>query len=230
MKIGAIIQARMTSQRFPGKVLYEIAGKPVLLYLLERLKYCSSLDSIVVAISSDKMDDPIHLFCQKYKIPCYRGSLGNVAERFISVLDESCFDAFVRVNGDSPLLDQRLVEQGLEIFRNNSHFDVVTNVFPRTYPKGQSVEVLKSAVFRAAFPSFQENEDKEHVTTFFYRNNGNFKIINFYSEKNNGHIQLSIDTPQDMNIFERIISSMTRPHWEYNLDDILELYRKVADF
>jgi spore coat polysaccharide biosynthesis protein SpsF (cytidylyltransferase family) len=176
------------------------------------------------------MDDPIHLFCKKYKIPCYRGSLSNVAERFIGVLDENCFDAFVRVNGDSPLLDQRLVEQGLEIFRNNSHFDIVTNVFPRTYPKGQSVEVLKSAAFRAAFPFFQEVEDKEHVTTYFYRNNGNFKIINFSSERNNGHIQLSIDTSQDMNIFERIISSMTRPHWEYTLDNILELYHKVAAF
>lgn len=228
MKIGAIVQARMTSQRFPGKVLHDIAGKPMLTYLLERLKCCTSLDAIVVATSSDKLDETIYLLCERHDIPCYRGSLTNVAERFMKVLEVNPFDAFVRISGDSPLLDQRLVERGLEMIRNSSNYDVVTNVFPRTYPKGQSVEILRSGTFQAVYPLFREDEDREHVTTYFYKNKEKFKIFNFASETNNGNIQLSVDTPQDMSTVGKIISSMTKPHWEYTLDEILALHHRVT--
>ena len=227
MKIGAIVQARMSSTRLPGKVLHEVAGKPMLLYLLDRMRQTVLLDSVVVATSSDKMDDPVALLCERHGITCYRGSLSNVAERFMNVLDAYPIDAFVRLNGDSPLLDQRLVERGSEIMRSND-LDIVTNVFPRTYPKGQSVEILKSSTFRAAYPYFQQGDDREHVTTYFYRNSEKFRIFNFSSEISNDHIQLSVDTHEDMVIFEKVVSSMTRPHWEYTLDEILKLHGRVT--
>ena len=100
MKIGTIVQARMSSQRFPNKVLYEVAGKPLLQYLLERLEHCNCLDAIVVATSVDDSDTPIAEYCQQHSMACYRGPLANVAGRFNQVLDIYQFDGFVRVNGD----------------------------------------------------------------------------------------------------------------------------------
>ena len=226
-KIGAIVQARMSSQRFPNKVLYEVDGKPMLQYLLERLQHCNCLDALVVATSVDDSDTPIAEHCRQHGVACYRGPLLNVAGRFNQVLDVYQFDAFVRVNGDSPLLDQRLIEKGVGIFLNGD-FDLVTNVLPRTYPKGQSVEVLRTAIYQRAYDRMQEAEDLEHVTKFFHKHPEDFRIRNFALAENLNHIRLCVDTRQDMDNFSTIVSKMNRPHWEYALEDILQVYRGLA--
>ena len=225
-KIGAIVQARMTSQRLPGKVLYSINGKPLLQYLLDRLSHCRGLSRIVIATSMEESDNPIEIFCRTEGVACYRGPLRNVALRFREVLDHYGFEGFVRVNGDSPLLDQGLVERALEVFTQN-RYDLVTNVLVRTYPKGQSVEVIRGASFRKAFERMKKEDDLEHVTKYFYKHKDQFKIHSFEASEDNSGIQLSVDTPQDMDRFRRMVSAMTLPPWEYRLDDILELYRSV---
>ena len=139
----------MSSKRFLGKVLHNVEGKPMLAYVLERLQRCRPLDGIVVATSTDDSDTPVADFCHECGVDCYRGPLQDVAGRFKEVLDEYRFDGFVRVCGDSPLIDQRLIDKGIRIFRR-SGFDIVTNVSPKTFPKGQSVEVLSTDTFKAA--------------------------------------------------------------------------------
>lgn len=227
MSIGIIVQARMGSQRLPGKVLYPIAGKPMLQYLLERLEHCRGIDKVVIATSTDQSDNPIFEFCQQYGADCYRGSLLNVAGRFKEVLDVYQLDSFVRISGDSPLLDQKLIELGLEIFCRND-FDLVTNVRPRSYPKGQSVEIVSGSAFNAAYPLMQTDEELEHVTKYFYLHQADFSIFNFAAPQAYGDIQLSVDNRQDMEIFAAMVRMMSRPHWAYGLEDVLGLYRQVA--
>lgn len=222
MKIGAIVQARMDSQRFPGKVLHKIAGRPMLQYLLERITRCSSLDAIVVATSEEPSDGPIADFCKKSGVACYQGPLFDVAGRFKEVLDKYQFDGFVRVNGDSPLLDQRLVEKGVKIFRQGG-FEIVTNLLKRTYPAGQSIEVLNALTFIKGYKLMQDPQDFEHATKFFYRNCKSFKIFNFVSDKDYSKIQLSVDTLEDLKAISLIITHMNKPHWQYGLEEILRL-------
>jgi len=196
----------------------------MLQYLLERLEHCNCLDAIVVATSVEDSDTPIAEHCRQHGVPCYRGPSANVAGRFNQVLDVYQFDGFVRVNGDSPLLDQRLIEKGVGIFLDGD-FDLVTNTLPPTYPKGQSAEVLLTTTYRKAYDRMQEAEDLEHATRFYYKHPEDFRIHNFaLSESLNG-IQLSVDTWQDMDNFATIISKMNRAHWEYTLEDILQIYR-----
>lgn len=227
MKIGAIVQARMDSTRFPGKVLYEISGKPLLEYLAERLSHCRDLDGITVATSVEKSDDPIAEYCRRNNISCYRGPLLDVAARFRQALESLRLDAFVRVNADSPLLDQRLISQGIEIVRKGG-YDLVTNVHPRTFPKGESVEILKSDTFCRVCPLIGDAVSREHITRYFYDNENDFKIFNFRSKEPSGGINLSVDTPEDMKFIDGIISRMTRPHWEYALEDILDMAGGLA--
>lgn len=227
MKIGAIVQARMSSQRFPNKVLYEVAGKPMLQYLLERLEHCAYLDDIVVATSTDDSDTPVADYCRQNGVACHRGPLSNVAGRFIEVLDLYGYDCFVRVNGDSPLLDQRVIEKGITIFLNG-HFDLVTNVHPRSYPRGQSTESLLASTYREAYKRMRTEDEFEHVTGYYYKYPQEFRIQNFALAKDLSHIQLSVDTCQDMDNFARIVSKMARPHWEYTLEDVLQIYGNLA--
>ena len=226
-QVTAIIQARMSSSRFPGKVLYDVAGKPMLQYLLERLAHCHCLDGLVVATSIDDSDTPIADYCDEQGVDCYRGPLLDAAGRFIEVVDAYQINYFVRVCGDRPLLDQRLVDQGIRIFLKGD-FDLVTNVLPPTYPSGQTVEIIRSSAMRQAYSRMQEVEDFEHVTEFFYKNQRDFKIFNFASEEYYGGIHLSVDTVQDMNVFAAIVARMDKPHWQYGLQEILRFYQEVT--
>ena len=97
MKTGVIVQARMSSQRLPDKVLTMVNGKPLLQYLLERLTHCSSIDQIVVATSEDKSDDPIAVFRHEYGALCFRGPLHNVAKRFYMVLEKYNLDDLIEL-------------------------------------------------------------------------------------------------------------------------------------
>ena len=225
MRIGIIVQARMSSSRFQGKVLYEVGGKPVLEYLLERLARCHYANEIVVATSTEDNDDAIEAFCQKKRVDCYRGPLTNVAQRFKEVLNKYQFDGFVRVSADSPLLDPWLVDKLVRIFQGH-YFDLVTNVSERTFPRGQSVEVLRSGTFRKTFELMARSSWQEHVTRYYYDKPNSFKIFNVTSSENYSSLQLSVDTKEDAEKFASIVSGMTRPHWEYNLQEILKLYRR----
>ena len=218
----------MRSQRFPGKTLHKVNGKPMLQYLTERITRCHHVDDIIIATSTDKKDNAVEEFSAKVGISCYRGSLSNVASRFKAILEFNDFDGFVRINGDSPLLDQALVERAVKILMQN-RFDLVTNVLVRTYPKGQSVEALRGDIFRKTFDLMEEEDDLEHVTKYFYKHKEQFKIHNFEASEDYSGIQLSVDTVQDMQIFSRMVAAMTRPPWDYHLGELLHLYQRVQE-
>ena len=226
MVIGALVQARMSSTRFPGKSLHPVKDKPMLAYLLERLDRCQGLYKIVVVTSLEESDQPIADFCRKQGVDCYRGPLNNVAKRFKDALEVYKLDVFVRVNGDSPLLDPHLVEKCMAVFLEQDA-DLATNVLTRTFPKGQSVEAVRASTYMEAFGKMIEEEELEHVTRHFYIHPGGYRIFNIQSGRNLGAIQLSVDTPEDMALFGQILSRMTRPHWEYGLEEVLSLREQV---
>jgi spore coat polysaccharide biosynthesis protein SpsF len=222
MKIGVIIQARMGSRRLPGKSLSRISGRPMLGYVVERARRAEHADFTVVATSSSVEDAAILDFCRKAGVPCHAGPLDDVAGRFKGVLLNYPCDGFVRISGDSPLIDQRLIDKAAVIFRRGN-FDLVTNVMERTYPSGQSVEVLNSRVFLKVYERMHDPQDLEHVTGFFYRNARDFSVHNFASGKDYGPVKLSVDTQDDLKTVTSIIARMKRPHWEYAVDDVVGL-------
>ncbi len=216
----------MSSTRFPGKVLHRVAGKPMLQYLFERLNRCNGFDAMVVATSQECEDDSVEDFCRDMGITCFRGVLANVAHRFIQVVDAYRFDAFVRISGDSPLLDPGLVDYAVRFFRE-SESDLVTNILHRTFPSGQSVEVICSSAFRRAYGMMRDPEDFEHVTKVFYKHPDGFRINDFQSLVSYNGVHLSVDTPDEMNRFAAIVCQMQKPHWQYSLIEIVELYRQI---
>jgi spore coat polysaccharide biosynthesis protein SpsF len=224
--IAAVVQARMSSSRLPGKVLRPIAGKPALEYLLERLERAQGLDLIVVATSTEPSDDPIADYCRRRGVELHRGPLENVAERFSEVTERFGLSAFARVTGDSPALDQRVVSRAVDLFRAETP-DVVTNVFPSTFPSGQSVEVVSAEAFLETFPRMTDPYDLEHVTAYFYRHPEGFRIENFTADRDESDLDMSLDTEADAELLEAMIHRMRGPHWEYGGDELVGLYRAV---
>ena len=171
LRVGAVVQARMSSERLPGKVLTPLAGRPMLGWLLERLEHARTLDVVVV-----------------------------------------------RVNGDSPLLDQRLIDRGVELLKQTGA-ELVSNVRPRTFPPGQSVEVVRTEALERAHARDSSDEDREHVTGPLY--SGDFTVVRFEADPPRTTPAFTVDTPDDLARIEKILSDMDRPAFDYTWEDLL---------
>lgn len=211
----------MSSARLPGKVLREVGGRPLLEHLLRRLDRCEGLDAVLVATSVDRSDDPLAEFCRARGVEVFRGALEDVAGRFLGALERHPATACVRLSADSPLLDPALVDRAVREFLAGG-WDLVTNVHPRSFPKGQSVEVLAPSLLRARHPAM-DAEDREHVTRAFYRSPGGLRILNLAGDRDLSGIQLSVDTPEDLAAFAALVAAMTRPPETYGLEELLRL-------
>ena len=225
-RVVAIVQARAASGRLPGKVLREVAGRPMVAYLIDRLRHAEGLDDVMLATSVEASDDSVAAVAGNEGCRCYRGPLDNVAARLLGAARAAGADAFVRVSGDSPLLDPKLVSRAVALYREGEA-EIVSNVVVRTYPKGQSVEVVATETLARALPQFSAS-DREHVTKHFYRQADRFRIVGFERDVSLAHVQMSVDVAEDFQRFERIVTSMQRPHWTYGLDEVLALVEPVT--
>lgn len=219
-----IIQARYSSKRLPGKVLKKILGVTVLKRVINQVKKSKKISKIIVATSKHYSDKEIINFCNKNKIYCLSGPLNNVFKRFHSIIAHEHCKSFVRISADSPLLDSSLIDKGVTLF-NKTQSDIVTNVFPRTFPKGFSVEVINSQIISDFVLKIKTKKHKEHLTSFFYDNYTKFKIKNFFNKINYSNINLSIDNLSDFIRVKKIIKFCKNKN--YGLNYTLLIYKKL---
>ena len=218
----------MTSSRLPGKGLRMVQGNKLFDYVLETLRNTASVSEIVFATSQDHTDDEIESYASSVGLACVRGSLQNVTERFGTALGYCESEAAFRVNGDSPMISRRLFDQAASAFETTGA-DIVTNVFPRSYPPGVSVELIRKSAFDRVVMEQSTEDDREHVTRFIYSNPDMFRIHNLESAENFAHCHLAVDTPRDLQVFEGMVKRMTRPHWEYAPKELVMLHHQVSE-
>lgn len=187
----------MSSSRFPGKVLAPLGGRPVIDHVLDRV---TSVLGAVVATSDDRSDDPLAEHVGRRGIPVFRGSLLDVFERFRRCLAAFPCAWFVRVCADSPRIDPDLLRRATACADRD--LDLVTNVFPRTFPRGCSVEMVRAETFSRLVPATADQ--REHVTKIFYDHPDRYRILNFESDDaTQASVNLCVDTPEDLRRLER---------------------------
>lgn len=201
----------------------KVYGIPLLGHLLDRLGRCEELDGVMIATSSDPVDEAISKFAAERGVPCFRGDRNDVAGRLIEGANQLGIQHMVRISGDSPMLDPAIVSQALNIYRNEWP-DLVTNVQERTFPKGQSVEIFQLGTLSKAWNCGMSDSDKEHVTTWLYSHPKEYSILNIRYPGLRGDVQLSVDTEQDFLRFEQIVGCLGAPYWRHGLEDILKVY------
>lgn len=204
MMCTAIIQVRLSSKRLKNKVMKKINGKPILYYVYNRVAKSKKIKKIIIACSSNKSDDKIYSYCKSQGYLVERGSLNNVVQRFQKVIKKYKLNHFIRINGDSPCMDQNLINSVYKIFFKNK-CDLATNVHPRSYPKGLSVEIIKSSVFKNLKKNKLNSFNKEHITSFFYQNSLDYKILNTKNSKNYSKKSLALDTQNDFRKLKPIL-------------------------
>jgi spore coat polysaccharide biosynthesis protein SpsF len=199
-----VVQARMSSSRFPGKVLASLNGTPILAHVLNRLALATPLTEVLVATSDRRSDDPVAAYAPTLGVEVVRGPLDDVLERFRVCARLRRREWIGRVNADSPLLDAAVVRRVLEA-RAGEPVDLVTTVFPRTFPIGHNVELIRTDALMRLRDDELTPEDREHVTRFFYRHPDRFSIRNIESGEEPGSGEsLAVDTLDDLRRLEKL--------------------------
>jgi spore coat polysaccharide biosynthesis protein SpsF len=192
----------MTSKRFPGKVLAPFAGKPLISHTIDRVKSALPRESIVIATSNLQSDDPLALYAESLGIRVFRGDLDDVFSRFRSCLIEHPCDHFFRICADSPLFDHSLIDRYIEVAANHNA-DLITNIQQRSFPKGNSLELLRASTFLNIDQTKLSDEEREHLTKFYYNNPNDFEIINISSgDPALANTSLVVDTLDDLHSLE----------------------------
>ena len=160
------------------------------------MRNSKNIKQVVVSTSNKKSDEQLVKYLKK-KIEYFRGSLNNVALRLLNTAKKYKSKNFIRISGDSPLIDHKIINKAIKLSKKFYKADLITNLNPRTYPKGQSVELIKTSIIHKNINKFN-SFDKEHVTPFFYRNKKKFKVINFKNNKIYELNNFSVDTMKDL--------------------------------
>ena len=191
-----LVQARSSSRRFPRKILHRIYGKTLIEHVILKINKSKYIKNIVVVTSNNKSDDNLVNLLKKNNINYFRGELKNVAKRLLQAAEKYKKKYFMRINADSPLIDFKLIDLSIKIYLKKK-YDLITNVFPRFLPSGQSVEIIRTSALKKNIKKMSKIE-LEHVTSFFYKNYVNFSIKNFSVKKKPINMKLSVDTKKDL--------------------------------
>jgi glutamate-1-semialdehyde 2,1-aminomutase len=204
MKVCAIVQARMGSSRLPGKVMKQLAGKPLIEVLLGRLSRSREIDQIVVATTEQNADDALADFVESLGYLCVRGSEADVLSRFAKAATLSKADIVVRITGDCPLIDPELVDETIGAFRR-SGLDFLSNAFEPSFPDGLDTAVFYASALHQAAAEATTSYDREHVTPYI-RNSGKFKVDGYRSETDYSSYRWTVDEPEDLEVLTSIFS------------------------
>ncbi len=223
MKTVAIVQARMDSNRLPGKTMLKLSGKPLIEVLLKRLSLSKEVSDIVVAIPKNKKNKVLYNFLKNKKYNVYEGSPNNVLKRYYFAAKKYKADLIVRITGDCPLVDSSLVDNLIRKLIKNRK-DYVTNTLPPTLPDGLDVEVFTFNTLKRCFKSAKKQYDKEHVTPLM-RNTKKFKILNVKNKYDYSDYRWTIDEAEDYKVIKKVYEKF-KPRINFSWIEVFNFMKK----
>ncbi len=216
----ALIQARMSSSRFPGKVLEALGGLPMIVFMARRAMRAKTLQDVVVVTSTDASDTPLAATLESHGISCFRGELQDVLARYAAAAASCNADEIVRLTGDCPLVDPLIVDQVVRA-RREANADYASNVDPRTFPDGLDVECFTRVALDRAASEAREQSQREHVTTWMHRADAGLRRANVRAVADGSPLRLTVDYPADLAAIRRLIELIGRPAADFDMFDIL---------
>jgi spore coat polysaccharide biosynthesis protein SpsF len=227
LKIVVVVQARMSSSRLPGKVLFPILGESLLFRMIERLRRVKYPINIVVATSIDETDKIIEVVCQEKGIEFYRGQLHDLLDRHyqIGLLNEA--DAVIKIPADCPLIDPKIINKVIDFYlEHESKYDYISNLHPATYPDGNDVELMTFDALEQAWQEGRKPLELEHTTPYFWENPDKFRIANLSWESGLDYSmshRFTIDYYEDYQFIKRVFEELYPNNPEFSMEDILSL-------
>jgi spore coat polysaccharide biosynthesis protein SpsF len=220
----ALIQARLTSQRLPGKVLTPVLGVPMLGRQLERVTR-ARVDRVVVATSDEASDNPIDTFVQSSGYDCFRGSLGDVLDRMYQAAKKYQATQVIRLTGDCPLVHREVIDAVVEKHFAGA-FDFTSNTLQRTFPHGVDVEMMTFAALERAWHEARAAPAREHVTTHILSHAESFRLGSVERPEDWSGYRWTVDYPEDLEFVRAVFERLYPIDHDFSVDDIVALQRR----
>ncbi|MBW3000354.1 glycosyltransferase family protein [Candidatus Woesearchaeota archaeon] len=224
--ILAIVQARMSSRRLPGKILKEIKGKPLIFYVLNQVKKSKLVDNIVLASTNKEKDALLLETVKREGFETFAGSEDDVLDRYYRAAKKFRGDTIVRVTGDCPLIDPEIIDKVIQGFIS-SDCDYASNIHPPSFPDGLDVEVFSFNALKKAWEEAKLKSEREHVTPYIWKNKDKFKIVNFVNEKNLNKLRWTVDEEEDFILITKIIEKLEGS--EINMNNVLDIFKRYPE-
>ena len=222
MKATAVIQVRMGSTRFPGKIMMKLDEKfTVLDYVIRQLSHSKLLENIIIATTNLEQDDTVVQYAKDNDLAYFRGEALDVLDRYYQCAKKFSLETIVRMTSDSPFLDPLIVDKTVNKFQEGD-FDFVSNNLIRTFPIGIDTEVFSFKTLEQAWKEAKLPSEREHVTTFIKKNKEVFKIYNLENNQKIPIYRLTIDRNEDLEFLRAIASNITKQ--PILMEDIYELF------
>lgn len=223
-KIIAAIQARTGSSRFPGKVLKEAGGKPMLQIMIERAKKSALLDGLMVTTTTKPQDDAIADLCCKLGVNFFRGSEDNVLERIYFAHKQAATDVAVSLYGDCPLIDHRIIDTVITAYLVNQPCDYATNLDSKTYPLGMGLEVFPFRTLETAYLKADDPQDREHSSRYFRIRPDVFKHIHVRApaEHYSPQLEVVLDEAKDYELIKIIYEALYPFNPDFGCTEIID--------
>ena len=214
----------MGSSRLPGKTMADLAGKPSLRHILDRLRRVPSLEGIVVATTTDPGDDPIRACAEEAGVPAYSGSAEDVLGRTLEAVESVGAATIVQVTGDCPLVEPSVVEEAVAIYREERPDYVSTVLDGETFPVGLDVEVFSTALLRKVDAATSYPYDREHVSTFIYGQPERYHLRKVEAEggRRRPDLRLTLDTEDDLHVIRAVYEALWPENPCFSIDDVIE--------
>lgn len=226
-KTVAFIQARMSSSRFPGKVLEPLAGLPMIVFMARRAQRARTLDQVAVVTSNDPSDDALAAAVEHAALPLFRGSLDDVLARYAAAGQRFDADTVVRLTGDCPLIDAATIDAVVEALRQDGA-DYASNIDPPTYPDGLDVEAFSRAALVRAQREARLPSQREHVTLWMRDAAAALQRVNVRNVADCSHLRLTVDYADDLTLVRRVVEQLPDP-FDADLFDILRVLARAPD-
>jgi spore coat polysaccharide biosynthesis protein SpsF len=220
VKIVAIIQARMSSTRLPGKVLMPLVDEPVLWHVVNRIRACNTIIETVVATSTDTTDDSIEAWCQGSDVSCYRGSLNDVLDRYYQAGLLHAADVVVRITADCPAIDPTIVDEVVRGFLSGGYeFYGLAGEFP----DGLDCTVFAFSALARAWREAALPSEREHVGPYIEKHPEMFKSGGLTKFTGLSHHRWTLDEPRDYDFLQAVFSRLHRQDEIFLATDVLSL-------
>lgn len=226
-RIVASIEARMGSSRYPGKVLADIHGKPALTRLVDRLRYCKTLDAIIVATTTGSGDDPIAAWAEREKVAIFRGDEDDVLQRVVDANRSMDGEIVVEITGDATLTDPEVVDLAVKTFVQND-CDVVSTTWKKSFPIGIDAQVFSLEALAEVAKTVFDPPVREHVSLYFYEHPERYRIIHLEAPEaaRAPDLRLTLDYPSDRDMIDSVFARLEPEHGDrFAVRNIVALLR-----
>jgi spore coat polysaccharide biosynthesis protein SpsF len=232
MRRVAIIQARMTSTRLPGKVLMDLAGRPMLAQQLRRIERCRSLDDIVIATTTNSTDDAVVALARAAGVRWFRGSEVDVLGRYAGAAREAGADVVVRLTADCPLIDAAVTDRVVDALTGSPEpVDYASNVVRRTYPQGLDTEALwRDTLDRVDRHAQSASSAREHVTSYIYAERPDLFVLRSVTDDTDASdLRWTVDVTADLERVRRLYADLGLDERVVPYDEIVRYARMLTD-